>query len=151
MDGQTKVRVTIWQPYFAGFMLAFGQDEPGNFGILDNDAELQREIFTWPVEEDVWAGVTDDALRLNLEEKFVTAFQPMQSPAARSMEKLASFVSELETVVRGAGSEWSIGASGVAEASSVGCMVNGLLAFHQQLSWILDMFRDLPGASVSVR
>jgi hypothetical protein len=48
-------------------------------------------------------------------------------------------------------SEWSVAESGAAEYSTASLMINGLAAFHNQLKWMLDMFRDLPGASVSVR
>lgn len=151
MDGQTKVRVTIWAPYFAGCMLAFGRDDVDGLGVLDVDAELQREVFTWPVEEDVWAGITNDAKRAELEERFTTEFQPTRLPAERDMVRFAAFVEALEGVIASADSEWSVGSSGAAEKSAAGFMFNGLLALHTQLRWMLDIYRDLPGASVSVR
>jgi hypothetical protein len=144
------VRITVWQPYFAGCMLAFGPVDAAGLDILEGDTELQKELFTWPIEEDVWAGVTDDNLRAQLEERFVTDFQPMKLPPERSMAKFADFVAAVGAVVR-KGSEWSAAASGVAEHSPTTCMTNALLAFHEQLHWMLEMFRDLPGASVSVR
>ena len=150
-DAQTKVRITIWQPYFAGFMLAVGQDDSSGLNILDGDAELQREAFTCPIEEDVWAGVTDDEKRTSLSSRFIDGFQPMLPPADRSMAKFDTFVTELRTVALSPASEWSPSAGTALDVGAPPVMVNNLLALYHQLTWLLDVFRDLPGASVSIR
>ena len=150
-DAQTKFRITIWQPYFAGFMLAVGQDDSSGLNILDSDTELQREVFTCPIEEDVWAGVTDDEKRTSLSSRFIDAFQPMLPPADRSMAAFEAFVAELRDVALSPASEWSPSAAALVDAGTPPVMVNNLLALYQQLAWLLDVFRDLPGASVSIR
>ena len=150
-DVQIKVRVTIWQPYFAGCMLAIGQPDSSGLNILDGDTELQREVFTWSVAEDVWAGVADDIKRTEFAARFVDSFQPTLAPSERSMESFADFVSDLRGVALSSLSEWSASASKMAEVGVPPVLLNGLLAFYHQLVWLLDVFRDLPGASVSVR
>jgi hypothetical protein len=150
-EAQTKVRVTIWQPYFAGYMLAIGQTDSQSLNILDGDTELQREVFTWPVEEDIWAGLTDDQRRRELSDKFINDFQPMLAPEKRNMGSLASFVADLREVALSSSSEWSTSSSSANEIGSPPVLINGLLALYHQLEWILDVFRDMPGASVSVR
>ena len=151
MDATTKLRITAWQPYFADFMLACQDAGAPELGILGSDAELRREIFTWPLEEDIWAGVTDDTLRVSLQRRFVTDFQPERPPAERSMARYGEFVDAVGDVLAASGSEWSAASSGIADGSATTYMIDALAAFHQQASWIRDVFRDLPGASVSVR
>lgn len=151
MEHPAKLRVTIWQPYFAGCMLAFPRVGESEFDLLDGDAELQKEVFTWPLQEDVWAGIVSYEVRDNLQSRFGNDFQPSRPPSERTMQKLAEFVTEVEKALTPGMSEWSVAESGAAEFSSMSFMINGLSALHNQLSWLLDMFRDLPGASVSVR
>ena len=150
-DAQTKVRITIWQPYFAGFMLAIGQDDASGLNILDGDTELQREVFTCAIQEDVWAGVTDDHKRASLSSRFIDAFQPMLPPTDRGMAELSAFVSDLREVALSSASEWSPSAAAGDDEGAPPLMVNNLLALYHQLAWLLDVFRDLPGASVSIR
>lgn len=150
-EALTKFRVTVWQPYFAGCMLAIGQQDSNVFNVFDGDTELQREVFTCAIEEDVWAGLTDDAKRTSLSNKFIDAFQPMLAPSERDMLAFGAFVAELRDVALSPASEWSPSASAVVDVGTPPIMVNGLLALYQQLSWLLDVFRHLPGASVSVR
>ena len=147
---RTKLKITIWQPYFAGCMLAIGQRDAQQLDVLDSDTELQREVFTWSLDEDVWAGVTDDQLRTSLAARLINDFQPMLLPDQRDMEHLAAFVSDLRELAMSPASEWSPSASGD-QTYSTALMINGLLAFYHQLNWLLDVFSDLPGASVSVR
>lgn len=149
-EGRTKLKITIWQPYFAGCMIAFGQPDAQQLDVLDSDTELQREVFTWPLDEDVWAGVTDDELRTSLAARLIDDFQPMLLPNQRDMEHLARYVSDLRELAMSSASEWSPSVSGD-QTYTTALMINGLLAFYYQLLWLLDVFRDLPGASVSVR
>lgn len=132
-------------------MLAFGPQAAHQLELLDSDAELQKEVFTWPLEEDVWAGVLDDPLRTHLQERFTTEFQAMRPPEERNMDRFSDFIDEIGAALVPGSNDWSVAASGAAELSNTALMINGLLAFHNQLQWMLDMFRDLPGASVSVR
>lgn len=150
-EAQTKFRITIWQPYFTGFMLAVGHEDSVGLNILDGDTELQREVFTCPIEEDVWAGVTDDDKRKSLSSRFIDAFQPMLPPAERNMAALENFVVDLRKVALSAASEWSPSAATPVDVGTPPIMVNNLLALHHQLVWLVDVFRDLPGASVSIR
>jgi len=150
-EGQTKVRVTIWQPYFAGRMLAFGASNLETLELLERDTELQREIFTWPVAEDVWAGIVDDDARTRLRDKFINDFQPMVTPAARSMSRLGAFVEELKTVAYSNASDWSTSETGAPESNETSFMINAGLAFYHHLAWMHEVFADVPGASVSVR
>ena len=151
MDTQSKFRVTVWQPYFAGCMLAFPREGATEYDLLSRDFELQREVFTWPLQEDVWAGVTDHETRVALQQRFVNDFQATRPPHERGMDKLEKFVEGLCDALQLGKSEWSVAESGAAEYSNASLMINSLAAFHNQLKWMLDMFRDLPGASVSVR
>jgi hypothetical protein len=151
MDNQTKLRVTVWQPYFAGCMLAFQREGASEFDLLSGDFELQREVFTWPLQEDVWAGLVDSDLRAALQQRFANDFQATRPPGERGMDTLEKFVGDLGNALQLGKSEWSVAESGAAEFSSTSLMINSLSAFHKQLNWMLDMFRDLPGASVSIR
>jgi hypothetical protein len=127
---QTKLKITIWQPYFTGFMLAIGQGDSSWLNILDGDTELQREV---------------------LSSRFIDAFQPMLPPADRSLNKLEEFLEELRAVASSPASEWSPSATTPLDVGTPPTMVNNLLALTHQLTWLVDVFRDLPGASVSIR
>ncbi|NTI27129.1 hypothetical protein [Rhizobium rhizogenes] len=151
MDNQIKFRVTVWQPYFAGCMLAVPRESATEYDLLSGDFELQREVFTWPLQEDVWAGIANDELRTTLHRGFTENFQATRPPSERGMDMLEKFVADVRDAIKSGSSEWSTAESGTAELSRTSLMINALSAFHNQLNWMLDMFRDLPGASVSVR
>ena len=110
---------------------------------------FQQEAFIWHLREDIWAGVTDEETRLSLSERLRSDFQPSLAPAERALPKLKQFLVDATDAVKAA--EWSDSNHQAEQDGMTAFRLNPLLAFYLQLEWMYDVFKDLPGASVSIQ
>ncbi len=149
IESSVGLRVTIWRPYAPDRPLAFQQAEATTMTAVGPEIQLQQEAFTWQVREDIWGGVVDSNLRERLSQRFISDFEPVLPPSQRGMDKLKALLSELANAIPEA--EWSASGQQVEEDGETPYRLNSLLAFHVQMSWLYDVFKDTPGASVSVR
>jgi len=111
--------------------------------------ELQEEAFTWVTREDVWGGITDDTVRETLREHFVSEFEPTLAPHERGFDKVARILTEIANSMTN--TSWSSSTEQLDEDDVSPFRLNALLAFHTQLQWMFQVFKDIPGASLSVR
>jgi hypothetical protein len=65
------------------------------------------------------------------------------------MSKLSPLLDEVAAAI--ANSEWSASGQQLEDDGETAVMLNALLAFHAQMVWLHDVFKDTPGASVSFR
>lgn len=148
-DTSAGLRITVWRPYVPDRPLTIRKGSDDTISVVGPDMQLQQEAFTWQVKEDVWGGLTDSEVRQQLSQKFITEFEPVRPPAQRSLAKLGSLLDELRAA--DASAEWSSSGQQVHEDGETAVRLNSVLAFLNQLTWLHDVFRDVPGASVSVR
>ena len=142
-------RITIWRPFNFEKNLTFHNGEGQDVSIVGPDMIFQQDAFSWHVREDIWGGLVDSEKRSELSERLMVDFQPTLPPSQRSLEKLMVFLQEAE--VAAAASEWSNSAQYYEKDGETPQRLNALLSFCVQLRWICQVFKDLPGASVSVR
>ncbi|MBR0661187.1 hypothetical protein [Neoroseomonas oryzicola] len=147
---QTSFRVTVWEPYFSKRMILH-VDQPSSVKLYGREHELQHEVFTCEIAEDVWGGITDDTSREQLQRGFLGAFEASQPPSSRSMVHLGAYLNLVDLAIRSGHSSWSQSQSQISDIGAAPVLADTLYAFHQQLSWIYETFRDVPGATVSVR
>jgi len=148
-DVTAGVRLIVWRPYMPERLLAMQQDQKGNVTLLGSDAPLQQAAFMWQVREDIWGGIVDAEVRQSLSQRFIADFEPVLPPDDRSFEKLSEFLRRLSPVL--VNSEWSFSAQQLDEDGESGVRLNALVGFFNHLRWVYDVFKDVPGASVSVR
>jgi hypothetical protein len=148
-DTSAGVRITIWRPYTPDRPLAIQSSETDSVRVVGPDLPLQQEAFTWQVREDIWGGLVDSDLRQALSQRFISEFEPVLSPNQRSVEKLRALVEEIETALPK--SEWSESGQQLEDDGETPYRLNPLLGFFTQMSWLCEVFKDTPGASVSVR
>jgi hypothetical protein len=110
---------------------------------------FQQDAFSWHVREDIWGGVIDADVRAGLAAKLIGDFQRILPPSERGLDKLEAFLAEAEAAV--ANSEWSSSAQYRETDGETPVRLNVLLSFCVQLRWICQVFKDLPGTSLSVR
>lgn len=152
-DSSPRLTLSIWKDFVPPRVLAL----PGEEGrqLLDSESDLQEEIYSWRPREDVFAGISDDAIRLDLHHRLVGKLDVSKPPGERRMGVLEDFVTAAEAAID----------TGVAAcAPSVGesdddpdddershIDSNPLLALTMHLRWLLSCFGNRPGISVSVR
>ena len=129
-------------------------DEEG-WQLLDSESGLQEEIYSWRLREDAFAGITDDATRMELRDLLVGKLADSKPPGERRLTVLKDFVKAAEAAID----------SGVAASSPSGSQSDGdpdagdrsqielnpLLALTTHLKWLIACFGNRPGISVSVR
>ena len=149
IESSVGVRVTIWRPYAPDRPLAFQSADSETLRLVSPEMQFQQEAFTWQAREDIWGGVVNAEVRERLSQRFITDFEPVLPPSERGMEKLQALLAELAVAIPEA--EWSASGQQVEDDGETPYRLNSLLAFHAQMRWLYEVFKDVPGASVSVR
>jgi hypothetical protein len=148
-EAATGLKITVWRSYTPTRPLAHSANT--ELLYLDSAGKLQQDVFSWQVHEDVWGGIVDQSVRQALSERLVADFDPFLAPEERNFRKLKTFLVELQTAATSENSSWSISAEQTDEDDDVPARLNALLALYNHLLWMHEVFKDLPGASVTVR
>jgi hypothetical protein len=150
-EGATGIKITVWRNYWPERQLVCSKEESQIY--FNTDERLQQDVFNWQVREDIWGGFTDETIRQELNLRFIQSFDPFLQPEARGFAKLKEMLAQLYTAAISNESSWSTSAQQFEEDNdgSTSVRLNALLAFCTQLRWIHDVFKDVPGASITVR
>lgn len=152
-DLSPRLTLSIWKDFVPPRVLALPGQEDRPF--LDSESELQELIYSWRPREDVFAGISDDTIRLNLRRRLVEELDVSKPPCERRMEVLKDFVAAAEAAVASGAAACAPSVSESDEDSGDDKQsridINPLLALTTHLKWLLSCFEDRPGISVSVR
>ncbi len=118
--------------------------------ILSQD--LHEEAYRWETFEDFF-GSFDSTQAASVREALVTAFATHLEPAQRSMAQLASALVVLEAACSTAGKNaWKDGTTVESFGDGlINLRAHGGLVLYRHLRWVHAIFKDVPGASVTVR
>ena len=100
--------------------------------------------------EDAFGGVTEEIDRETLKKTLLETMAIDVHPAERSIDALRNFVDEANRIIEKGQVEWN-GSQDPLSDEAEEARVNSLLALVNHLSWLVDVFSDQPGVSVSVR
>lgn len=148
-ESSLGARISIWRPFTPEKSLTFHTGQSKNVTVVGPEMAFQQEAFTWNAREDVWGGLIDSEIRTQLSERLIGDFQPTLPPMDRGITKLENFLEAAEAAA--VNSEWSNSGQQLERDGETPVRLNSLLAFCVQLRWICQVFKDIPGASVSVR
>lgn len=148
-DTSAGVRVTIWRAFAPDRTITFQTHEADAVTVVGPDFLFQREAFTWQPKEDIWGGLADADVRTRLSQRLQVEFEPALRPGERSLEKLGAYLNDVGPVLDGL--EWATSSQQLENDGETPMRLNPLLSFYRQLEWIYQVFRDVPGASVSIR
>ena len=150
-DSGVSLTLSIWRDFMPTRPLALPDDE--GWQLLDSESGLQEEVYSWPLREDAFAGVSDDATRMDLRERLLERLADSKLPNERRLSVLEEFVETAEASIHSGASTFAPSGSGSNDDSDDKNQVelNPLLALTTHLKWILACFRNRPGISVSVR
>ena len=150
-DPGPKLTISIWRDFVPARPLTL-PDEDGN-QLLNSESGLQEEVYHWRQREDVFAGIIDDAMRMDLHDRFVGSLNDSKPPDERRLSVLADFISAAEAAIE-SGAVVHVQAEGSSDSGTEDLdpvRINALLSLIVHLKWILTCFRNRPGISVSVR
>ncbi len=155
MQGNSSPRLTlsVWKDFVPPRILALPDEEGGRF--LDSKSDLQEEIYSWRPHEDVFAGISDNNIRLALHRQLIERLDVSKSPGERRMTALEDFVTAAEDAIV-SGAVASVPSESESDDDFTGDKqiridINPLLALTLHLRWLLSCFGNRPGISVSVR
>lgn len=151
-DSSPKLTLSIWRDFVPPRLLAL----PGEEGrqLLDSESGLQEEIYSWRPREDIFAGISDEAIRMDLHDRLVGKLDVSKPPGERRIAVLKDFVVTAEATIDAGDATFAPSESGSDEdPDDEGRQVdtNPLLALTMHLRWLLACFENRPGISVSVR
>lgn len=136
--------LSIWRDYVPPHPVALGGEQM-DFQVVNSDHRLQAEVYSWPLQQDYLAGISNDEVRRRLRE-LLDDLEVSRPPADRSLAVLRNFVAAAEKAV-----EDSEAISVPGDSGDTSIPINPLLSLLLHLKWIIRCFRDHPGISVSIR
>jgi len=144
-ENSPTLRLTIWRPAHLDRGLMYE-------GAAIHGGDLHEEAYRWETNEDFF-GSFDSAQSAVVRAALFTAFATHLAPAQRSMAQLFAALQVLEAACADAGEEaWKDGLTVESFGDGViNLRAHGGLVLYRQLRWVYDIFKDVPGASVTVR
>ena len=148
IDTAPRFRLSIWRNVARHRTLALPgtvAEDPGR--ILDAESELQEEVYTWTLREDMFGGIADENDRARLQE-CMDGLVVSLSPDERRIEKLDALCAVAEDILARGGAT-RIPPS--VEDGGSNRKINTLLSLMLHLKWLSRVFGRRPGLSVSIR
>lgn len=149
-----KFTLSIWRDFIPPRRLALSTDDAAP-QVFDGNSSLQEQVYSWPVREDVFAGIPDLDTRQDLSKRLFDRLADSRSPAERRLSVLQEFVDASQLAIDDGEVSPSPSQSRVIEDLEADeadpIEINSLLALTNHLRWIISCFGDRPGISVSVR
>ena len=149
-----KFTLTIWRDFVPPRPLAINAQGDGR-QVFDSDSGLQEQVYSWPLREDAFAGVSNDESRKDLHDRLVNRLADSNPPSERRLEVLRDFIDASERVINAGGVSCVQSESRFEENADNDehdrVEVNSLLALIIHLKWVVACFGDRPGIAVSVR
>ena len=136
--------LSIWRDYKPPHPVALRGYEAG-FQVVTSEHNLQTEVYSWPLQQDHFAGILEEEIRNHLQ-TLLDKLNISLPPADRPLAALSDFVTAAEKAIeenKAISVQWNSGDMTV--------MINPLLALVLHLKWLVRCFKDRPGISVSIR
>ena len=154
-----QFRIVVWRPLAEMrnlMVLPIGTSSPEGDSDQAN-YEFHEQIYAWePRGIDVWGSIRSPADTQNLRTLLLDTFNP--SPASpvdrRRIGHLQPVLDALAAVLSGQApldwaDSWDVIDAGRADSPSQ--RANTIAVLYNQLRWMYEVFKDVPGASVSIR
>ena len=142
-DSNDQLFLSIWRDYTPPHVVALHAEQTGGQVVAPT---LQKQVYSWRLRTDVWAGVPNEEVRRRLGDHLFERFDFTLPPAERSLAALSDFI----TAAEGAIASGDAGLVPV-EVGDATIEMNPLLALVLHLKWLIRCFADRPGISVSIR
>lgn len=144
-------RLSVWSPY-SGPIPFLRPSHDGSTGLQRiPHGDLRTLLFTWAAPEPPFNGIDDEVRRREIRDLMTDSLDRHRPESERGPEALGRLI---ETVagVPTENAKWAgaVSAGDDAEIETEPLRLRGDLAVLQQLRWVLDVFRDVPGVSFSV-
>ena len=145
MQDEKAMAITFWRPS-RWDRSVFDKEA----GPVDPDRFLE-EAYTWEPAEFIWNSVEIN-VRDQLERPLVDGFSPDKKPDERKIKDFRKVLEQIKDIVTQGKSAWSdCGQSEVVGGANVNLRADLLLSFLHHLTWLCDVFMDVPGTSITVR
>ena len=119
---------------------------------MDSDRNLQEEVYSWHLSEDLFDGIADSDIRDQLHEYLFERLDAARPPSERGLNVLDKFITTAEEIINSGRTEWTASQSRFDDDDNNDAdQVNVLLSLTLHLKWLLGCFANRPGISVSVR
>lgn len=136
--------LSIWRDYTPPHPVALHGYE-ADFQVVTSKHSLQAEVYSWPLQQDHFAGIAEEQTRNRLR-ALLEKLDVSRPPVERPLAALNDFVTAAEKAIeenKAISVQWNSGDMTV--------MINPLLALVLHLKWLVRCFKDRPGISVSIR
>ena len=152
MNESSNFTISVWSAFAPETDLAMdtGSDESAVRVVSKQSSGLHKEVFGWRMPEDLFAGIADENDRDKLKAALFDKMAIEIDPNERSIDSLKSFVDVANNILDANRVEW-IGSRNPFGDDDEESRLNPLLALVNHLSWLIDMFKDMPNISISVR
>lgn len=139
------MQITFWRPCLWELML-FDVDDKKSA----DQSRFLEEVYTWESSESIWDSLEDARITYQLEELLIDGFSPDKSPDDRGITAFRNVLEQMQRIIIERKSEWR-DCQQLDEKWEINLRANSLLSLLHHLTWLCDVFTDVPGISITVR
>ncbi len=119
---------------------------------LIGSEDTLEQVYTWSTRENPKAGIYSDADMRVVGDQLIRPFAPDRNPGDRTLTHLRATIDALAPLAQDpARSSWSAAQTPGPLGEDSPLWLHGLHALVRHLDWVHAVFRDVPGASVTVQ
>ena len=147
MQDEKTMVITFWRPSRWDRKI-FDKEKNGPA----NQSRFLEEVHTWEPAESIWNSIEEDDIRNQLRKSLLDTFSPDKPPEERGIENLQSILKQVaELITKQKSNVVMLQADRDVDGGSINLQANLLLLFLHNLTWLCDVFRDIPEISVMIR
>ena len=147
------IRLDVWRPARIERRLVYD-----GIGNCDPHAEelqedrLYEQVYSWKIRGDVWTSLGDDGTAKEIRDSITEEFACSLSPADRGLSKIKSAKDRISEYLRNdENRKWQEWEQPISDDDPNNLYrLQPLVAFCHHLKWLLQVFKDVPGASVTI-
>lgn len=148
------LRLEIWRPARPDRRLIYENQDGRDWGVNElQDNRLHEQAYSWKLRGDVWTSLGMDDAGRRIKEAITNGFEFSLRPEERGISKLKSIVDDFRDYLKDEKHrQWQSWEQPITDDNPNDTyQIQPLLSLHHHLKWLCDVFKDIPGASVTIR
>ena len=147
VQDEKTMKITFWRPS-RWDRRVFDKEE----NELAKQSRFLEEVHAWEPAESIWGSIEEEDIRVQLIESIMDAFSPDKPPEERGIECLQSALEQIaELITKHKSSVGMLQADRDVDGGNISLRADLLLLFFHNLTWLYDVFKDMPEISVMIR
>jgi hypothetical protein len=138
-------QITFWRSIHWERRLLDGKE-----GGLAEQERFLEEIYTWSPASSIWDVIIDKDVTEQLRASLLEGFSPDKLPSERKIEHFRGILEDIEKIIKSKQTDWGKINQPIDNGEDDVLSANSVLSFLHHLTWLCNIFADVPEISITI-